>query len=351
MKLGRWRGLALGIASLLAACCGASSVMASGFAVEGVDRARLLPPAGAAVEEYANSGYSLRRVDDEVLVEVAATPIESTAPFEPPPDADEVLVDRPIARLASGITLGSATQYEAASRILDWVARNIDYRLQRDASQEALDVLARREGYCTGVARLSVALLEAVGIEAREVAGYVFGGVGEPNGYHRWIEVRFADRGWTFSDPLNSHHYVPANYLRLSSETIRPDGGFDGLLLERHDAIAPIDAYPAAAAGIRARRNIARQLAAAVHVRVEDEEIGTAVLEGHATRWTHALIDGETTFVGLEPGIYRLRVLLAGRILRRHIRLDARQRASISLTSTSDRRPSSPAASRVTSPD
>jgi Transglutaminase-like superfamily len=279
-------------------------------AVEGVDRARLLPPAGARIEAYANAGYRLRWIGDEIEVSVDTEPLDSQTRFEP----SRRPARGPIERLAKGLTASAETYYEAVSHILGWVARNLEYDLDRGQPQTAEAVLERRSGYCTGVARLTVALLTAVDIDAREVAGYVVGSEpGRPRGYHRWIEAYLPDRGWVFSDPLATHHYVPATYLRLAAEDLEIDRGTEGLLLERRDAIATVDLYPLAPPGVTARRSSARQLAAALRVRLEDQSTGTAVLEGRSERWTHALVDGKTTFVGLDPGSYQLRLLLPGR--------------------------------------
>ena len=299
-------------------------------AVEGVDRVRLLPPAGARIEDYRNAGYSLSWIGDEIEVEVDAGPLDSQARFEP----SRRPVTGPIERLAAGLTVDVETHYEAVSRILGWVARHVEYDLDRGQPQTAQAVLDRRSGYCTGVARLAVALLEAVDIEAREVAGYVVGSApGGPSGYHRWIEARLPDRGWVFSDPLATHHYVPATYLRLAAEDLEVARGTEGLLLERRDAIATVDLYPLAPPGVTARRSSARQLAAALRVRLEDQSTGTAVLEGRSSRWTHALIDGKTTFVGLDPGSYQLRLLLPGRgIFESPVELPNRVRKAILVT-------------------
>ncbi len=304
-----WRALLA--AAVAAAAVTASPASAAGaLAVEGVDSARLVPPAGVQVEDYHNAGYRLRRLGDEVAIEVDTSPLESDARFEPPQASPR----DPIGRLARGLTAGAETRYEAASRILGWVASQLEYELDRSQPQGAEDVLARRSGYCTGVARLTVALLEAVGIPAREVAGYVVGSEpGQPSGYHRWIEVHLPDRGWVFSDPLVTHHYVAATYLRLAAEEVEPARGTEGLLLERRDAVTAVDLFPLAGPGVSARRNSPRQLAGALRVRLEDQSVGTAVLESPSGRWTHALIDGTTTFVGLDPGSYRLRLVVPGR--------------------------------------
>ncbi len=279
-------------------------------AIEGADKVRALPPAGAQIVDYRNAGYELRWVGDEITIEVETGPLDSQTRFEPARRP----ATGPIERLAAGLTADAGTTYDAVSRILGWVARHLEYDLDRSQPQTAEAVLERRSGYCTGVARLTVALLEAAGIDAREVAGYVVGSVpGRPSGYHRWIEAYLPDRGWVFSDPLATHHYVPATYLRLAAEDLEVELGTEGLLLERQDTIATVDLYPQAPPGVTARRSSARQLAAALRVRLEDQSTGTAVLEGPSARWTHALIDGKTTFVGLDPGSYLLRLSLPGR--------------------------------------
>ncbi len=282
-----------------------------GFAVEGRDRARVQVPAGALVTDYHNAGYRLVRLGPEAHIEVEAAPLGSTARFELPRRKSRDAVGR----LARALTSRAETRYDAVTRILGWVARHIEYSLDRRQPQSAEAVLARRSGYCTGIARLTVALLGAVGIPAREVAGYVVGGetAGGANGYHRWIEVYLPDRGWVFSDPLSTHHYVPATYLRLAGDQLATEQGIEGLLLERVKRLYPVDQYPAAVPGITARRNSEHRLAAALRIRVQGQSTGgQAELVGDAVRRRHPLIDGTTTFVGLDPGHYRLRLLLPG---------------------------------------
>ena len=299
-------GLYLGIATALLA----TPTDDGGLAIDGRDMARVMPPQGARVASYSNTGYRLIRTDDEIRIEVDAKPLRSHAVFVPPTS----FADGPVGRLARGLTSGARTEYDAISRILAWMARNIEYTLDRSESQSAEAVLERRSGYCTGVARLAVALLEASSLPAREVAGYVVGGTsGDTRGFHRWIEVYLRDRGWIFSDPLNTHHYVPANYVRLDSDLLLPDQGLEGLLLERQDEIQAIDLYPMGVPGIRARRNSASQVAGAMQIHVEGQSTGLAMLIGGSLERRHALIGGVATFLGLDPGSYKLRLLLPGR--------------------------------------
>lgn len=307
----------LGAFPIAAAASG--GLAAGGLAVGGADRARILPPAGARIEGYENIGYRLEIVGDELVVQTTLEPLVSTAAYQAPKAAPGDGVER----LARALVVGSTRHYEAVSRILDWVARHVEYRLDRTAEQSAEAVLARRDGYCTGIARLTVALLEAAGIEAREVAGYVVndgamarassGPGARTGGYHRWVEIRIPDRGWIFSDPLATHHYVPATYVRLAADDLDLGSGLEGLLLERQNDVVPIDLHPWAPAGVTARRNTARRRAATLQVELGPANArGVATLEGWKTRHRRILDGGRIVFVGLDPGDYRLRLELSG---------------------------------------
>jgi hypothetical protein len=336
---------AMVVALLLAA--GPAAGRETARAVEGTDRAVVALPGEARAADYENAGYRLRRLGESFEVEVDLLPLDATAPYSPPrgPGSDG------IERLARQLVRGSHDQYEAVSRLLGWVARNIRYRLDRGAPQSAEAVLARGDGYCTGVARLGVALLRGAGLEAREVAGFVVeetdgkqaGGAsaragGPASGYHRWIEVRYPDRGWVFSDPLRFHHFVPANYVRLSSEELElppgePAGSGRSLARERRVEIA--DIHPPAPSPILARRNRARQLASTLRVVVEPaaDSSGNLRLTGEGQVWTQPLVGGEGTFVGLLAGDYELRVEVTGGVtLARNLRLAAPVRSVLGVS-------------------
>lgn len=305
---GRTRKAALWLAVAFVAL---PALAAGGTVVAGSDRALLLPPAGAEVVPYENAGYRLRVVDSAVEITVDLAPIGSRAPFAPPPgDPGAVGV------LARAVTVGSGSMHEAASRLLAWIAGNVRYELDRAAPQDPGSVLARRTAYCTGFARLAVALLGAVGIEAREVAGYVVGeqpGV-ERSGFHRWIEVHYPDRGWVFSDPLASHGFVPATYLRLASERLATVVPGPALLLGREDRSFAVDIGPGSdSAPVPMRANDGSRRAAALRIELESGRDGDAVLEGEGTKRSLALVGGRGTFVGLEIGKYRLQVNEGGR--------------------------------------
>jgi hypothetical protein len=137
---------------------------------------------------------------------------------------------------------------------------HVRYEPDRTRSQEAAAVLERRSGYCTGIARLTVGLLRAVGIPAREVPGYVVAadvaGPGGAKGYHRWVEVHYDDVGWVFSDPLATHHWVPATYVRLDREELVGDAiRSDARLVSRSNEIRGADDSRGLPGGVLVRQS------------------------------------------------------------------------------------------------
>jgi hypothetical protein len=293
---------------------------------------------------------------------------------EPPATVPEV---------ARRVTSGATTEYAAVSAILGWMVGHLVEETpsaaqaggapaaQQTATQQtAAAVLARGGGDAAGIARLAVALLTAVGIEARPVHGWVVGvpEVGAPHGPHTWIEVRYPDRGWCFSDPLRTHHYVPATYVRLAAgsdgapanktsprpapagdspapvgaapagraaATTATAGAAWSELLERRDRRQTVDLYPAAGPGVTARKNAGEQVAGALRVVVSGAGRGSAVLAGTDSRSSRVLVGGESIFVGLRGGTYRLEIYLEGRPpLVRELELAPRQRTAVFLRNT-----------------
>ncbi len=285
--------------------------------VDGGDLATLVPPPGAQVAEYANQGYELRRNQDGTwTVQVDLAPLASRTPFRAP-DAAAAASNGSVGRLAAALTAGATTRYEAVTRVLAWVADQISYDLDRRLDQSAEAVLERRSAYCTGISRLTVALLSSVEIEAREVPGYVVGAApaGAQGGFHRWVEVHYPDRGWVFSDPVATHHFVPATYLRLAADLLESEPGA-GALVDRNDRSREIDLRSwngGNGPGVRARGNDETRRAAALVVQLRPEVAATATLEGGGRRRVLTLAEGRGSFVGLEPGSYELSIEHGGR--------------------------------------
>lgn len=280
--------------------------------MEGTDTAVIELPVAGLFQDYRNHGYEVTVEQGRAEVRVRTDTLESGLPFRLPPASRISPGGDPILRLARALTADARTRYEAVSRILGWVAANIEYRVDRERSQAPERVLRRGSGHCTGLARLTVSLLGAVEIPAREVPGYVLGdGPGGVQGYHRWVEILYDDRGWVFSDPLTSHHYVPATYVPLASERLLPGAALErGVLVSRDDRRRIVDRFPWAPPGVTVRRNRSRQRAGTLQVEVLGGEAGTAVLVGAGMSRRQRLKDGRGVFLGLGPGTYRLEVAL-----------------------------------------
>jgi len=136
-------------------------------------------------------------------------------PSKPKPTDDKTLAnlrlpsrdiqsnDPEIAALAKTITNGKNSDYEKARAIHQWVAGNIWYNYDRldgifdkdavslegEESWASTYVLRNKRGVCEGYAHLTAALLRAVGIPAKLIAGSG-GGDG-----HSWNEA-YADARW-----------------------------------------------------------------------------------------------------------------------------------------------------------
>lgn len=322
-----------GIVALAGLAFGAVAGAQPARVVAGRDVATVVPPPGVVVEPYANAGYRLvLNRDGSASIEIDLAPLRSRAGFVAGADPQ---ASPEVRKLALALTAGARDRYEAVSRVLEWVRSNVGYVLDRSQDQAAEAVLVRRTAYCTGYARLSVALLSAIGIEAREVPGYVFERVpgGPPAGFHRWIEVLHPDRGWVFSDPLASHHFVPATYLRLADDRLVGEPA-PGRLVDRIDDVLEVDVrywtFGSGAGTVRLRANGDQRRAAALALRLESGVDGEAFLEGGGVHRRLALPRGRGVFVGLEPGSYELRVEAGGR-LAAHKRVTFRDRVLASI--------------------
>lgn len=287
---------------------------AATYVVRGEDEATLLVPAGVRVEPYENVGYRLEVEESTARIHVEAAPFGSRQEFV----LGRLAPARgPAVQLARAVAADATTRFEAVSRILAWVAANIRYDLDRGLPQDAESVLARRTAYCTGVARLTVALLDALAIPAREVAGYVVGSSpgSEREGFHRWVEIFYDDRGWVFADPLASHHLVPATYLRLASSTIESDLPGPALLLSRDDRLERVDMKSRAPSGrVLARANGEERYSAVLQVFSDAAAPASATLEGAGQRSRLDLVDGRAIFFGVTPASYDVRIWSRGRL-------------------------------------
>jgi transglutaminase-like putative cysteine protease len=181
----------------------------------------------ALFDQLDVDGYSLEAVPQaagvRLVVRAGAPRVPSRAlraveavgaPPAPAPDRD---------RLALSLVSGRRFQSEAAAAVLDWVHRSVAYDPDRSLPQDPAAVFASRRAYCVGFAELSVDLLRRAGIPAATVQGVLVSGPDAPGYdrelsgvYHRWVEIFYPDRGWTFADPLASGAGVDARYVAFA---------------------------------------------------------------------------------------------------------------------------------------
>lgn len=116
--------------------------------------------------------------------------------------------------LASRITAGAQTEYDAVMAVQTWLQTNTRYDLTVPREPDGVDAVDHflfetRRGFCEHIASAMALLLRADGIPTRLVTGY---GPGERNpftGYyevrnadaHAWLEVYYPGAGWIAYDP------------------------------------------------------------------------------------------------------------------------------------------------------
>ncbi|MGB9891711.1 transglutaminase-like domain-containing protein [Thermodesulfovibrio yellowstonii] len=130
-----------------------------------------------------------------------------------------------IIKLARELTKNSQTEYEAVTRILNWVVDNVKYTYN-PPQFDALWTLKTGKGNCQNFAHIAIALLRASGIPARVVGGitlkeqwkiplgksFLVQSMGQ--GGHAWIEIYFPDLGWLSYDPQQSKQFTSTRHIK-----------------------------------------------------------------------------------------------------------------------------------------
>ena len=181
----------------------------------------------ALFDQFDVDGYSLQAFPERsgVRLVVRALPARppSRAPLGGGPAGAPPVPAADRDRLARALVSGKRLQAEGARAVLDWVRASIAYDPDRGLPQDPSSVFASRRGYCVGFAELAVDLLRRAGIRAATVQGVLVtdpsapGYAPELSGvYHRWVEVFYPDRGWTFADPLAAGGAIDARYVAFA---------------------------------------------------------------------------------------------------------------------------------------
>ena len=140
-----------------------------------------------------------------------------------------------IAELASSLTKGAETQYDAVGRIMAYVVDKIHY-VNPSEKYDAVYTLEQGKGNCQNFSHLNAALMRSLGIPVRIVNGITLNkpfqivrSQGEitvkmGQGRHSWIEVWFPDLGWVPFDQQTAM-FAPNRHIRIvrsASITMRP---------------------------------------------------------------------------------------------------------------------------------
>ena len=114
-------------------------------------------------------------------------------------------------RIATRVTAGAPTMYDAVNRIERYLDRNFTYSEKPRPAQFPLNAFLFRDkfGYCQQFSGAMALMLRMAGIPARVAAGFAPGSLNRDSGEfrvrdldaHSWVEVYFNGIGWVTFDP------------------------------------------------------------------------------------------------------------------------------------------------------
>lgn len=198
--------------------------------------------------------------------------------------------------------------WDAATRILEWTADRVELDSSELGPQDAISVLARGRGRCSGLANSAVALLRTAGFEARTVSGLLIADDGPIR--HRWLECRLPRAGWVPSDPTFGLWTVTARHVTFADTVVQiPE---IRVLRGREDGL---DRLPRRGSRVL-RPNQGADLICRLSA-VQTGVVPVAVLRGGDGDVRRALLDPEARFSGLLPGRWILEIVDDGVVVER----------------------------------
>jgi len=256
-------------------------------------------PINHAVNGFSQAVEVLANGDVLVRVGVPAVAVGG-APggFELDPRAKEMVpsgFDLP-QRLDSSLS-PDLDAYTRATRVLRWAERSLSLDTSSGGDQDAVSVLRRGSGRCSGLANANVALLRAAGFEARTVSGLL---VSDNRVVpHRWVECRLPGAGWVPTDPTMGFWVVTPRHLAFRDTVTH---------LPAVEVVAPPGAHPRypRVKGMPIRPDQGSELVCRVVNPCGGLLVG--VLRGEGGVELRTTIEGEARFSGLLPGRWRLEV-------------------------------------------
>ena len=196
--------------------------------------------------------------------------------------------------------------WEAATRVLEWSAGHLVVDAGDLQSQDAVSVLGRGRGRCSGVANATTALLLAAGFEATTVSGLLITDDGAIP--HRWVACRLPGAGWLHTDPtLGLWTITPSHLAFAATVTDLPEVQ---VLRRGSDRVASMPRR----AGRPMRPDVGAELLCRV-IGAGSEAAAIAVLTGTDGEIHRAVLDPEGRFTALLPGRWRLVVTSEDRVV------------------------------------
>ena len=274
-------------------------------------------PVAAASNGYAQNVRLSADGSAEVRVSTTLAPIGADGTY-----ADVLAGERP--NVPAGFVLPrrlltelrpDLDAWQAATLVLEWAASHVSVDSNDAGAQDAISVLDRGRGRCSGLANASVALLLAAGFEARTVSGLLVGD--ERPIPHRWVECRLPGAGWVASDPtlglwtVTPRHLVFADTVVDLPEVTVVTASKDGLdRLPRHG-------------GRLLRPNQGADLVCRLSAAWSHPD-PVAVLRGGGGEVRRARFDPEAHFSNLLPGRWVLEIVSGEAVVaRRQLKLSA----------------------------
>ncbi|MFV2072913.1 MAG: transglutaminase-like domain-containing protein [Thermoanaerobaculales bacterium] len=198
--------------------------------------------------------------------------------------------------------------WDAATRILEWTADRVKVDSSERGPQDAVSVLARGRGRCSGLANSAVALLRTAGFEARTVSGLLIADDGPIR--HRWLECRLPGAGWVPSDPTFGLWIVTARHVTFADTVVQiPE---IRVLRGRENGL---ESLPRRGSRVL-RPNQGADLICRLST-VQKGVVPVAVLRGGDGDVRRALLDPEARFSGLLPGRWILEIMDGGVVVER----------------------------------
>jgi hypothetical protein len=310
MKAGM-RSICLVTILLLVACSTAAEV------AEYLVRGEQLPVTTVA-NGYVQTVILAAPGEAKVKVSTSFDPIGAEGPYSAVQASSDIVIP-PGFQLPATLARqmhGDVSAWAAATQILEWVMTRVQHDEHDTKPQDALSVLRRRRGRCSGLANVTAALLLTAGFEARTVSGLV---VGQQGGIpHRWVECHLPGAGWVPTDPTLGLWTVTPRHIAFA-DAVRQLPEID----VAKTAESQLSRLPLRK-GRRFRPNQGIELICRLADFEESYQV-LATLKGPAGELLHSRLTPEGRFSGLLPGRWNLTVTLDGRVIQKqrlHLRSD-----------------------------